>query len=255
VAIIGYILSALLVTASQFFFLNRLLKRRQGGAISGSGKEDWAKQMWAFSWPFSVWGIFTWMQMASDRWVLEMFAGAQDVGQYVAVFQLGYAPISMVTALLLALLGPILYQRSGNATDPVRNASVRRIVWVTTLASLAITGLGFAFTWLFHGWLFQWLVAEPFRSVSHYLPWVVLAGGLFAAGQTLSLKMMSDMRSKALLHAKIGTAVIGVGVNFLGAYWLGVAGVVMGLVIFSTVYILWIIYLPVKELARSINGL
>jgi O-antigen/teichoic acid export membrane protein len=256
--VIGYILSALLVTTSQFFFLKRLLRRRQGVKISGSGKEDWARQMWLFSWPFSTWGIFTWIQQASDRWALETFAGVQDVGQYVAVFQLGYAPIGMVTGLMLALLAPILYQRSGNATDPVRNASVRRIVWVTTQSSLAITGLGFGFTWLFHDWLFQWLVAEPFRNVSHYLPWVVLAGGLFAAGQTLSLKMISDMRSKALLHAKIGTAIVGVGVNFLGAFWLGLTGVVMGLVIFSTVYLLWIIYLskylPVQLMASELEG-
>jgi site-specific recombinase len=81
---------------------------------------------------------------------------------------------------------------------------------------------------------------------------------LFAAGQTLSLKMISDMRSKALLHAKIGTAIVGVGVNFLGAFWLGLTGVVMGLVIFSTVYLLWIIYLskylPVQLMASELEG-
>lgn len=240
--VVGYALSALFVTVSQLFFLKRLMLR-QGVSRGGACHEEWARQMWRFSWPFSVFGVFTWAQQISDRWALEIFATTQDVGHYAVVFQLGYAPIGMVTTLMMALVGPILYQRSGAATDQARNASVHRIAWRITQVSLAVTAFAFTFTWFLHGWLFQWLVAEAFRSVSHFLPWVVLAGGFFAAGQMLSLKLMSEVRSRSLLRVKIGTALLGVSANLLGAWMYGSMGVVTGLVVFSCIYLVWMSYL------------
>jgi O-antigen/teichoic acid export membrane protein len=240
--VIGYALSAMVVTASQLYFLRRLMVR-QGVSQGGKSQEEWVRKMWQFSWPFSAFGVFTWTQQVSDRWALEGFVSTHEVGQYAVVFQLGYAPIVMLTGLLTTLIGPILYQRSGAVTDHARNVSVHRIAWRITQVSLAVTAVAFFVTWFLHGWLFQWLVAEAFRGVSHFLPWVVVAGGLFAVGQMLSLKLMSEMRSRSLLQVKIGTAVLGVCVNLLGAWLYGTAGVVAGLVIFACVYFLWMIYL------------
>lgn len=240
--VMGYTLSALIITASQLVFLKRLM-RRQGVSRSSESHEAWVRKMWQFSWPFSAFGIFTWAQQVSDRWALEAFATTQDVGHYAVVFQLGYAPIGMMTGLMMTFIGPILYQRSGAATDHARNASVHSIVWRITQASIAVTVAAFSFTWFLHEWLFRWLVAEAFRDVSHFLPWVVLAGGLFAAGQMLSLKLMSEIRSRSLLQVKIVTAILGVLANVLGAWWFGIEGVLAGLVVYSSVYLLWMIYI------------
>ena len=240
--VMGYTLSALIITASQLVFLKRLM-RRQGVSRSSESHEAWVRKMWQFSWPFSAFGIFTWAQQVSDRWALEAFATTQDVGHYAVVFQLGYAPIGMMTGLMMTFIGPILYQRSGAATDHARNASVHSIVWRITQASIAVTVAAFSFTWFLHEWLFRWLVAEAFRDVSHFLPWVVLAGGLFAAGQMLSLKFMSEIRSRSLLQVKIVTAILGVLANVLGAWWFGIEGVLAGLVVYSSVYLLWMIYI------------
>lgn len=235
--VLGYIGATLLVTFSQLFFLRRTIpSARFDEQIQ---HRDWVRPIWTFSWPFSTWGIFTWAQQVSDRWALESFASTHEVGQYVVVYQLGYVPISMVTGLMASLIGPLLYQRSGEATDYMRNASVHRNSWRIAWASLAVSAGAFLFTWLFHTWLFQWLVAESFRGVSHFLPWVVLAGGLFAAGQMLSLKLMSEIRSHSLMPVKVGTALLGIMANILGAWWYGISGVVAALVFFSAVYVLW----------------
>jgi len=165
------------------------------------------------------------------------------VGKYAVVYQLGYAPIGMLTGLLMALFGPILYEKSGAGKDASRDLAVHKMSWAITKMALLLTIVAFGLSLSFHDDVFGLLVAEPFRSVSYLLPWVVLAGGVFAAGQMLSLKLMAELRSRQLIRIKITTAVIGVTINFVGAWIYGVDGVVAGLVVFSAVYLAWSIRL------------
>lgn len=238
--VIGYALSSLLVSGSQFFFLRRSI--RPAGTTQGTA-ESWERRIWAYSWPFSVWGLFTWAQQASDRWALQTFASTEEVGMYAVVYQLGYVPIGLAATMAMTFLGPILYQRSGTATDPTRNIQVHRIAWRMTLIGLLMTVLAFGFTYMLHEWIFRLLVDVPYHAVSPVLPWMVLAGGIFAAGQMLALKLMSDMRSTAMTAAKIVTAILGVALNMYGAARFGLHGVVAALVAFSIVYFLWMAWL------------
>ena len=238
--VLGYALSSLLVTGSQLLFLRRLI-RPQGKKPQAFA--NWGRQIWTYSWPFSVFGVFTWMQQISDRWALQTFASGHDVGLYAVVFQLGYTPIGLATGMAMTFLGPILYHRSGSAADHARNTSVHRIAWRITFAGLLMTALAFVFTFLLHEWIFQLLVAVKYDAVSYLLPWMVLAGGIFAAGQMLALKLMSEMKPAAMTAAKIVTAILGVGLNIYGASQFGLQGVVAALVAFSGVYFFWMSWL------------
>ena len=238
--VIGYIFSSMLITFSQLIFLRRSLPL---GPTSGADCKPWMHQVWAYSWPFSTWGIFTWMQQVADRWALQAFASTADVGQYAVLFQLGFTPVAMATAMATSFLGPILYQRSGDATDHARNRSVHRIGWRMTNIALLLTLICFVLTFALHGWLFQQLVAEQYRAHSHLLPWVVLAGGIFAAGQVLALKLMSEMKSSHMITPKIVSALAGVLLHVLGAALAGIDGVVTALIAFSVIYLLWMVVL------------
>ncbi len=240
--ILGFAASAFLVTLSQFLFLRQTI--RPLAPFSPRPKVgDWPSQIWIYSWPFSTWGIFTWMQQASDRWALGLHGNAQDVGVYAVVFQLGYTPIMLVLSLSMTFLAPILYQRAGDATSAQRNQNVHQAIWRITIAALLLTGLAALTTAILHEWLFRLLVAAEFRLISYLLPWVILAGGVFAAGQMLSLKLMSEMKARELLVPKITTALVGIGLNILGASVAGVEGVVAALVAFSIIYLAWLIVL------------
>src|SRR3569832_1844413 len=70
-----------------------------------------------------------------------------------------------------------------------------------------------------------------------------LAGGMFAAGQVLALKLMSEMKSKVMTIAKIVTALLGTGLNILGAFYFGLVGVVAALVMFSSNYLYWMAWI------------
>ncbi len=187
------------------------------------------------------------MQQASDRWALAGFHGPETVGLYAVLSQLGYAPAATITAMTLTFLAPILYQHSGDASDAVRNAKVKGLVWRITFASLAVTVVGVLIALLTHVWLFRTLVSADYWEASQFLPWMVMAGGVFAAGQILALMMMSELRTRQMATAKIVTALLGVVFNSYGAIVGGLAGVVAAMVAYSLIHLGWMIWLACRE--------
>ncbi len=234
--VIGYACSSLLITVSQLILLRRTIPQQQTRI---QNRQQWTPQIWAYSLPFSTWGVFTWMQQVSDRWALQALSTTSDVGQYAVLFQLGFTPIALITGMAMSFFGPILYQRSGDATDHARNINVHRLGWRLAQLSLTVTLLGFGITFALHERLFSLLVSSEYRGTSHMLPWIVLAGGMFSAGQMLALKLMSEMKPSAMTKAKLITALIGALLNVIGAALAGMQGVVGALVVFSGIYFIW----------------
>jgi hypothetical protein len=76
-----------------------------------------------------------------------------------------------------------------------------------------------------------------------------LAGGIFAAGQTISLSLMSTMETHIMMTCKIVTALVGVLINFAGAFFYGVSGVVFAGVLFSMLYCAWMMVLSTRTTA------
>jgi O-antigen/teichoic acid export membrane protein len=252
--ILGYVLSSFIVTGSQLLFLQKLI--RPQGAITHMSR-DWGQKIWAYSWPFSAWGIFTWMQQISDRWALQTYASGHDVGLYAVVFQLGYVPIGLVLGMAMTFLGPILYQRSGSTTDQNRNRDVHQIAWRITFVGLAITALAFVFTLFLHEGIFQLLVATKYHEVSYLLPWMIVAGGVFSAAQMLALKLLSEMKSAVMTTAKIVSAILGVFLNIYAASQFGSQGVVFALIAFSCIYFFWMVWLaqfPVESIKDNFRA-
>ncbi len=242
--VVGYILALLITTGSQLLFIKKAVPIKH---IKQANSNLWMRKMWSYSWPFSSWGVFTWAQQSSDRWALETFSTTHEVGLYSVLFQLGYTPVLMVTGLVVSFLGPILYQRSGDATDLNRNATVHHIAWRITFFSLFTTAIGFLFSLAFHSLIFKLLVSAHYHYVSNLLPWVVLAGGLFAGSQILALKLMSDMKPLAMAFVKTVTALFGVLLNICLAFMYGIKGVVCALVAFSVIYFIWMVLLTFNK--------
>src|SRR5439155_3749765 len=73
-AMLGYAVASALVLVSQtFLFRRRILALSPATNAGPTGPvESWTRQMRAYAWPFALWGVFTWAQMASDRWALQV---------------------------------------------------------------------------------------------------------------------------------------------------------------------------------------
>ncbi|MFA5284860.1 MAG: oligosaccharide flippase family protein [Smithellaceae bacterium] len=242
VAMIGYAVAALLLLGSQLYFFRRIIVNVNVKKISNT-KRDWQNEIWNFSWPIGVFGIFTWMQLASDRWSLQLFSTTQEVGKYVVLYQLGYYPISLIAGMVMQFLLPILYQRAGDATNSLRKRDATKLSWQLVWATLGMTMVMVLTALLLHKWIFQVLVAQEYRSASYLLPWMILAGGVFASGQALASSLQAQLKTRDMMTAKIITALFGVALNIVGAFWYGMMGIVCAWLIFSMVYFLWMVAL------------
>lgn len=230
-----YAISALLIFVSQLILFTKTIPKNNNG-IADKPRQDWPGMIIKFSLPFSLFGAFTWAQQVSDRWALEYFSSTDAVGQYAVLFQLGFAPGALGIGLLMQFLAPIFYRISGAANDPDRNRQVKRMALGTVAISLFGTIILFLITSNLHASIFKLLTASRYWEVSHCLPWMVLAGGLFGAGELLALKAMAEIKVAAITRIKIMTALSGLSFNIVGAYFFGLNGVVIALLSFCLLY-------------------
>jgi O-antigen/teichoic acid export membrane protein len=246
-AMLGYLLSSILVLISQWYCFTKAIPAGGFAVSDRATVAHWRQQVWHFSWPFMTFGLFTWAQVVSDRWALGIFADTQQVGMYSVLFQLGYYPISLLTGMAVQFIAPILFKWAGDAKDAQRNATVSRFSQRLAMLAIGVTLLFFALSLLLHPLIFQVFVAPEYRSISYLFPWMVLSGGVYAAGQTLSLDLLSQMKTRDIIPVKTITAIVGVGLNFGATAKYGLPGTIAANAMFSVIYCLWMALLLVPK--------
>ena len=249
----GIVISALLICVAGWLMLRRNVIFKIN--LKEKPDSDWSKMLWTYSWPFGVWGIFTGVQLSSERWALGHFRSSEELGLYVVLYQIGYAPILIFAGLLVQLLTPIFYNRMGDldtrksGTHPHLSQLKRvtnAIALVVLLATLCLALLAF----FGHDHVFRYLVGETYRKTSNMLPVMILAAGFFATAQTIALALMSVNKTQVLLKIKIGSAVLGTVLNIVGAYMYGSYGVIFAVLTFSITYLVWLIIVFFFEMTK-----
>lgn len=239
IALTGYAVAAMIEGVSQYGFFSSRVRPLSANEHTVTREEMGASIMaiYRFSAPFAIWGGFTWARLSCDRWLLDAFADTQSVGLYAVLYQIGYFPILILTTATVQFLAPILFSRAGDASNSgnvlASVATNRRLVHVAIAASL----IGAALASILHRPVFELLVGPEYRSVSRYLPWMILSGGLFAAGQLAGLVPMVRLNSRELLFPTTATAVLGIVATAIGARFFGIPGVVAASVVFSLAYL------------------
>jgi O-antigen/teichoic acid export membrane protein len=250
-AIAGLSVASLLITLSQLYFFQ---KRHLSNALSRPQlhtETNWEKSIWHFSWPFSLWGIFTWIQQSSDKWALSVFAGEGTVGNFAVVYQLGYAPMAAATNLAMALFSPIIFSQAGDGSSHARIQAAKRGVVLISGICVILTCICTVLAFAFNRYLFQYLTTLAYQEYAAMLPIAVAAGGIFAAGQFLSLRLLASFETSKLLAIKIATAVFGTLLNLLAASLFGAPGVLVSLLMFSIVYTLAVYFSAFSNKALS----
>lgn len=234
---------AILIVSQSFFLWRRMGRGEFAQPAMPMG--PLALSMAHYTWPFSAWGVFTWMQASADRWALSAYSGLYQTGLYQSLYQLGYYPASLVTQFLVQVATPILFAKAGHGGSAERwNHRLMLAAIAATLAGAAVSAAG-------GHKILALLLAPDYRDQSTLLTPLILASGCFAAGQIGAIHSLMAMNTRRLIAPKIVTAVIGGVLIVAGAAVAGTKGVVAAQLAFSLAYLIWIVVLNCRHAAPS----
>jgi O-antigen/teichoic acid export membrane protein len=245
IAMVGFCVGVLLVLGSQlFFFRRRVLALAEAHRPTSAGDSTaLARRMTQYAWPVAAWGVFSWTQAVSDRWILQAFTTTAVVGVYSVVNQVGFYPMTLFSAVTLQFVSPVLFARAGDGSDPQRLDDASQLVQSVVAVTLAVTVVATVISLFSHRAIFSVLVGVRYRAVSPLLPWMVCAGGFFAAGQAASQVMLVAGSTKRLIAPKGAIAAITLGLYAVGARLRGLDGVVYANATFGVLYFAWMAHL------------
>lgn len=256
--LLGYLIGSLFVLIIQLLFFSFTYKLENKPSMNYVNSDrTWRKRIYNYALPFTYWGIFTWGLLASDKWALGYFSTIEDVGIYSAVYQLGFAPLLLISGFLDQFISPIIYERVANKKDSNFNYengfwNIIKLSFVFLFSMIIVS----VFLEIFHMSFFSLFVSDAFIKVSYLLPFLWLAGSFFGAGQLMTLYIYAFKNSKVLVKLKISNAVFGILLNISGAYFYGVSGIIIALLTTNIAYFISVIYVSYKvKLGYEINYL
>lgn len=256
-AMTGFVIGSAITFASElWFFQSRLLSFLSSREDSDrTAVAEWTRRLLAYSWPFISWGGFLWGLSVADRWALEVFTDTATVGLYSVLFQVGYYPMVFLFTIASQVAMPVLFRRSGDGSDRHRRNDAYALNHILSYGYLILTLVLFLSSFFFYEPLFALLVAEEYREVATYLPWMILSGGLFFAGQNTSRLFMIRMNTRLLAAPMIITSTLSVSVIFFGAFLGGLPGVVAARILASVLHLasmILLVRLSSKSLRENI---
>lgn len=221
----------------------RLCRVKGVASHRGPGHADGglAGRMRAYAWPFYIWGPFLWAQQSADRWALGAFTTTHEIGIYAAVMQLSFGPMRLLSSTFVRLAAPVLFGRVAKLEDAASRTAALRFVTKIAAVALGAAVLVFVIAFLLRDMIFAVLVGDAFADGAIYLPWMLLAAGLYATGQVLSLRLMGGDSTGHLILPNVVPAVIGVLLSVPGAWIGGVWGAVLSQLAFGLLQLIWLL--------------
>lgn|GEM_PF-6210549 len=238
----AYLLAVFLIFSSQYFFYKRkILVVFQQNRISDPTDIfiKYRTDILVYSLPFLIWTLFYYIQINSDKWLIDGFFSAKEVGLYQVINQYGFQLINMATSMLTLFMIPILFKKAGNINE---TGSIIESVNTNNKVSMLLFGLFVLFipvTFLIHRILFSFLVSDEFDTYSYLFPYMVFAGGCFALAQILSNNYLISFNTKKLILPKIIVSLSGIIINYFFIKYYGLTGLVIGVVLVNLGYLIW----------------
>lgn len=207
------------------------------GRAPGSDERAITKTLVGYSKYFLIAGIFTWLQLSSDRWALKMYLDDSAVGLYAAAFQLASVPGVVLAGCLSQFFSPIVFQRASDGASAAGLRQARQAIMAGTLLLSALVLGSTAVATIIGEPLIVMLTSPAYGASGPYLAPLVLGLGLLQIGHMLSLVPLSTNRLRGHLVVRIVHGSVATLMNILGAKHFGVAGLCVASILGGLIYI------------------
>ena len=244
IVFLGFIVGTLLVVLSQWAFSSRseIIRRHWNAPAPENTIQNKAtREFFAYAGPLSKFAVFSTISIYADRWMLQGLFGVNQVGIYVALYQIANAPVALLFNSATRLMEPIIFARAGTMTNTTQAITANRLLYkMIVVFSLLMVPIVIA-AYSFGEPLVRILTSTAFSGYAGVL-WIMTAGiSMFYMGQLLTIKGMNFHRPGIYILPKaVQAGVFLVLIYFLARYF-GLAGVAVSICISSLLYIVMVI--------------
>jgi len=116
-AMLGYLLTTIAAVYVLEKYYGKVVKRKEEPLTETIADKKQCyrlvREILSFSWPFVVWGLFSWIHQSCDRWSLQAYHGTEVVGAFSVITYLALYPLIFGSGFLGTLFIPIAYERAG----------------------------------------------------------------------------------------------------------------------------------------------
>lgn len=252
-AIVGYATGSLLIVATQIWVARRRGFWSDRSPPDGARSSVLRIEFLRYALPFIAFAGLASVSLYADRWLLQTFLMAADVGIYSAIFQLASAPVALLMGVATQLIIPVVFARSGNLDDHDRTRSSQRLV---SRSVLIIGAMYAALTLAAYRWgevFITLLTNADYAKYASSLWVIVFSQALFNLAQFLVSIGLTLHKPHAYFAAKLGQAVCLLIAGLLLVRTGGVNGMAEALLVSSIVYLAWVIAVN-KGLLRDYVG-
>jgi O-antigen/teichoic acid export membrane protein len=243
-AFLGFIVGTLMVVLSQWVISLRsgIISRHWSAPIPEKvARHKATKEFLAYAGPLSKLAVFSAISIYADRWVLQGMFGENQVGIYVALYQIANAPIALLFNSVTRFMEPIIFARAGTMTSTMQAVTANRLLYKVIAAfSFLMIPIVIA-AYYFAEPLVRTLTSAAFSGYAGVL-WIMTVGiALLYIGQLLTTKGMNFHRPGIYILPKaVQAGVFLILIYFLAKYF-GLAGVAVSICISSLLYIVMVI--------------
>ncbi|MDY6794606.1 MAG: flippase [Actinomycetota bacterium] len=168
------------------------------------------REMAKYGFPLVAGNLAAWILSVSDRYILELFKGPQEVGIYSAVYAISEASVLLAASLFTYSSAPIsidIWERDGveKAQEFINKLTRYYIIFclpvAVGLAALAKPAVAL-------------LVASEYREGYRIVAFVVFGGFLLGLQQRYQSGLIFHKKTPHIMLATVASALLNVGLNF-----------------------------------------
>ncbi len=149
-----------LVFAMGWWWLAHSLART--GTDAAAGGRDWTAELRQYGRPFALLGLGSWFLQFGDRWIVEHFFDAAQVGYLDAALKLGGIAPTLAAGALMQWIFPKVFQRADHSHGNLAWQDVRRDCDRVTGVFVLVAVAGVTLTHGLAPWLVGTLVSDQY---------------------------------------------------------------------------------------------
>lgn len=185
-----------------------------------------------------------WLQQSSERLITGLYIGETELGQLVALQQLGFAPVLLLATIGIRLLQPSWYNDSITELEAFYN-TLRLIIII-----IAVVGFACIYVVLLEGYM---ILAKSLEALNTSYAVLLLAGAAMASGE-----IMAAFYAKTRSYRSISAIKVVIGIIWIVCVWIGASilqfdGVIYGVLVGTSLYALSMVTLCIRRLRISLQ--